>query len=83
LTRPYDEVLQDVRWGKVSLAGARGDYGVVLSGTPDDPVLDAPASDLLRGQLAAAVSADAPFFDRGPGYATLSGGSASADVDWL
>jgi N-methylhydantoinase B len=24
-----------------------------------------------------------PFFDRGPGYAILSGGAASAEVDWL
>ena len=24
-----------------------------------------------------------PFFDRGPGYARLSGGATSADVDWL
>jgi N-methylhydantoinase B len=24
-----------------------------------------------------------PFFDRGPGYAVLSGGRAAAAVDWL
>jgi len=24
-----------------------------------------------------------PFFDRGPGYAALSGGATSAEVDWV
>jgi hypothetical protein len=24
-----------------------------------------------------------PFFDRGPGYALLSGGASSAECDWL
>jgi N-methylhydantoinase B len=29
--RPYDEVVRDVAWGKVSVAGAAADYGVLLS----------------------------------------------------
>jgi N-methylhydantoinase B len=78
LLRPYEAVLRDVRWGKVSLAGARRDYGVVLGGTPDAPVLDEAASDVVRaGRAGAAGSAvagpdDPSFFDRGPGYATLA-----------
>ncbi len=81
LLRPYEAVLRDVRWGKVSFAGALRDYGVVLGGTPDDPALDQPASDALRAERSAAAPTDPPFFDRGPGYATLAGGRPSADVD--
>ena len=41
------------------------------------------ASDALRLELVAARGADQPFFDRGPGYATLSGGARAAEVDWV
>ena len=82
LERPYDEVVRDVAWGKVSIAGALRDYGVVLFGDPDAPDLDEPASDDERQRLRTARG-DEPFFDRGPGYARLAGGSAAADVDWL
>jgi len=37
----------------------------------------------LRTRLAAAASADTPFFDRGPGYPKLAGGRAFAEVDLL
>jgi len=82
LTRPYGEVERDVRWGKVSVAGARDDYGVVLV----DGAVDVAASDALRATLRATLRTAAPaggepFFDRGPGYATLSGGRPYADVD--
>jgi N-methylhydantoinase B len=83
LDRPVDEVLRDLRWGKVSMAGARADYGVVVTGDADDPVLDEPATAALRDELRSARSGDAPFFDRGPGYARLSGGAQAADVDYL
>ena len=79
LDRPYDDVLRDVRWGKVSRAGARADYGVVMIGD----TVDVSTSDALRAQLRAARSGDEPFFDRGPGYAGLSGGRAYAEVDHL
>ncbi len=84
LTRPYDEVRRDVLWGKVSPDAARADYGVVVTGPSQDagPRVDEAASDALRAQLRAARGAQ-PFFDRGPGYARLSGGAAHADVDWL
>ncbi len=73
LERPYDEVARDVRWGKVSVAGARGDYGVVVG--------DRGATEALRASLRAARPGDAPFFDRGPGYPLLSGGRDHAEVD--
>jgi N-methylhydantoinase B len=82
LDRPYDEVARDLRWGKVSFEGAQA-YGVVAAGTKDEPVVDAGASDALRARLRAERPAAEPFFDRGPGYARLSGGRAAADVDWL
>ncbi|HUC23582.1 MAG TPA: hydantoinase B/oxoprolinase family protein [Streptosporangiaceae bacterium] len=81
-------VARDVRWGKVSREAAAADYGVVLTGPaddaePDGPLADATATRVLRARQRAARPADQPFFDRGPGYAVLSGGSAAADVDWL
>ena len=99
LERPYEEVVRDVRWAKVSVAGALADYGVVVSGaavegavlggTLDDPVVEVAASDLERARRRAArdariaQSGPAPFFDRGPGYARLSGAATNADLDWV
>jgi N-methylhydantoinase B len=80
LDRPYDEVARDVAWRKVSVAGARDDYGVVVTGPPDDPRVDESASDALRAERRAARTGDEPFFDRGPGYAMLAG-RPSADID--
>jgi len=83
LERPYDEVERDLRWGKVSFDGARADYGVVAGATMECVVIDAAASDALRESLRSQRSGHEPFFDRGPGFAELSGGAASAAVDWL
>ena len=83
LERPYAEVERDLRWGKVSFEGARTAYGVVASGTKDEPVIDVAASDALRGQLRGDRGEDAPFFDRGPGYAALAGGSAASEYDYV
>jgi N-methylhydantoinase B len=82
LERPFAEVQRDVLWGKVSVAGAREDYGVVVTGPADAPEVDAEASDRLRERLRDERPA-APFFDRGPGYARLADGAVAADVDWL
>jgi N-methylhydantoinase B len=46
-------------------------------------VADEQASAQLRSERRAARSGDEPFFDRGPGYARLSGGATSADCDHL
>ncbi len=88
LERPYDEVMRDVARGKVSIAGANDDYGVVLDLDGIDVVVDEDSSDRLREErraaLAARVEADGmPFFDRGPGYALLAAGATYADVDLL
>jgi len=83
LDRNVDAVVRDVRWGKVSRHGARGDYGVVVVGSLDDPRADLTATEGLRARLRAQRTGNEPFFDRGPGYARLSGGRPHADVDWL
>jgi N-methylhydantoinase B len=80
LDRPVEDVGRDVRWGKVSTVGAREDYGVVLR---DSDLIDEAATEALRATMRARRTGDEPFFDRGPGYAGLSGGVRSADVDWL
>jgi N-methylhydantoinase B len=76
LDREPGRVADDVRDGKVSLEGARSDYGVVLpSGAVDEA-----ATEALRERLRA-ERGEAPFFDRGPGFPGLSGGKDHADVD--
>jgi N-methylhydantoinase B len=82
LERGYAAVLRDVVWGKVSVDGARNDYGVILTGNPEEYTVDDSASDALRASMRDARTPDAPFFDRGPGYPTLSGGRTHADVDF-
>ncbi|MEV4524631.1 hydantoinase B/oxoprolinase family protein [Streptosporangium sp. NPDC049304] len=76
-------VAADVRDGKVSPEGAHDDYGVVLSGDPDDPRVDTEATATRRAGLRAALPADRPFFDRGPGFPTLSGGLPYPEVDLI
>ncbi|MEJ7648012.1 MAG: hydantoinase B/oxoprolinase family protein [Nakamurella sp.] len=88
LDRPVAEVARDVLRGKVSVDGARDDYGVVLTaagqdGHIDEAIIDEDATEILRAERRSLVPADGPFFDRGPGYARLSGGAANPDVDWL
>jgi N-methylhydantoinase B len=80
LDRPVDEVLRDIAWRKVSVAGARDDYGVVVR---DDGTADEAATEALRAERRAARTGDEPFFDRGPGYAQLSGGAAFNEFDVL
>jgi N-methylhydantoinase B len=76
-------VARDVRWGKVSREATAADYGVVLTGPGEDPVVDGEATGRLRDDLRSGRPDARPFFDRGPGYGVLSGGRAAAEVDWL
>ena len=84
LDRDPELVVRDVRWRKVSAEAAFADYGVVLTGSVDDDTLsyDAEATAAERAGRPAPEVEDA-FFDRGPGYGTLAGGAASAEVDHL
>ena len=81
LERDPDLVVRDVVWGKVSTICALADYGVVLTGSTatDDLAFDEAATAEHRARSGRDAG---PFFDRGPGYATLSGGRPSPDVDW-
>jgi N-methylhydantoinase B len=83
LERAVESVVRDVLWGKVSRLGAERDYGVVVTGPDDEPAADLPATEALRARLRSERPATTPFFDRGPGYARLSGGASAAEVDWL
>ena len=65
---------------RVSVEGARNDYGVVVN---DDGTADEAATEALRNDLRAARTGEEPFFDRGPGYATLSGGATFNEFDVL
>jgi N-methylhydantoinase B len=83
LDRPPEAVARDVRWGKVSLAGAERDYGVVFAEVGDDPTPGLAATEAMRARMRAERPERVPFFDRGPGYARLSGGESSSPLDWL
>ncbi len=84
LDREPELVVRDVTWAKVSTGAALRDYGVVLTGSvdTDDLAHNAEATEAERQRIRDARAKE-PFFDRGPGYERLSGGSLSADVDWL
>ncbi len=82
LDRDVELVVRDVGWGKVSLAGAAADYGVVITGTPDAPAADLEGTSALRMKIKAERPPGEPFFDRGPGYQRLAGVGAAA-VDWV
>ena len=84
LERDPNLVVRDITWFKVSTKAAFDDYGVVLTGSleTDDLGFDEVATNAEREKRRAARG-DEPFFDRGPGYAQLSGGASAAEVDWL
>jgi N-methylhydantoinase B len=83
LSRDPTAVARDVAWGKVSREGARDDYGVVLKIVGDDVKVDEPVTHALRTHKRRERTGAAPVFDRGPGYARLSGGATFAPVDIL
>jgi N-methylhydantoinase B len=80
LEREPELVVRDVVWRKVSPEAALADYGVVLTGSVDGDDLDYDAEATTAERARRSGSTDT-FFDRGPGYARLSGGAAYADVD--
>ncbi|WP_372729430.1 hydantoinase B/oxoprolinase family protein [Nocardioides sp.] len=82
LARDPSLVVRDVVWRKVSPEAALASYGVVLTGSLDDDSLGFDETATLAERAGRPAASEA-FFDRGPGYARLAGGQASADVDWL
>jgi N-methylhydantoinase B len=49
----------------------------------EDGTADEGATAARRAGMRAARTGDEPFFDRGPGYARLSGGASSNEFDVL
>jgi N-methylhydantoinase B len=80
LEREPELVVRDVAWHKVSPESALADYGVVLTGSLDADDLGHDPEATAAERAGRTRSAEA-FFDRGAGYASLSGGAAYADVD--
>jgi len=74
-------VHRDAIEGKVSLAAARDDYGVVLvpDAGADSFTIDAQATMALRAKLVARRGKDLPMIDRGEGYAKMLRGEV---VPW-
>jgi N-methylhydantoinase B len=70
LEREPDLVQRDVLEGKVSLAAARDDYGVVLTAIAgkDEYAIDEAATAALRAKLKAARTSAPPMIDRGTGF---------------
>jgi N-methylhydantoinase B len=79
LERDAHLVALDVMQGVVSRTSAESDYGVVFTAAGGADVVE---TELLRARLAK-ERGEVPFFDRGPGYARLSGGVPRAEVDDL
>ena len=83
LERPVDEVRRDLEWGKISIEGARKDYGVIATRENESILIDEAGSLSLREEMNSMRPTKEAFFDRGPGYALLANGQASAEVDFL
>jgi N-methylhydantoinase B len=70
LTRELPMVLRDVTEGRVSVAAAECDYGIVFTtaSSADEPEIDEAATTKQRAALAKARPAELPMIDRGEGY---------------
>jgi len=70
LQRELELVLRDVVEGRVSLASAEADYGVVFedAGAADQAVIDEAATKQRRAVLAKARNTPPDMIDRGEGY---------------
>jgi N-methylhydantoinase B len=69
LQRELQLVLRDVIEGRVSLASAEAEYGVVLNdANPGAPVIDESATKQRRAELARKQNSPPSMIDRGEGY---------------
>ena len=80
LERPVEEVLRDLAWHKVSVAGARDDYGVVVL---DDGTADLAATAALRASRRAERIGVVLFFVCGFGFVLFFGGVVFFVLDVL
>jgi len=79
LEREPELVQRDVIEGKVSIAAASNDYGVVLVPMPgtDFYAIDADATTTLRARLKAHRAGPLSMIDRGPGYEKMVRGAVA------
>ncbi len=68
LDREIELVRKDATEGRVSLASARDDYGVVLTEDADGYAVDEVATDKLRAAQRAKRTGPLPMIDRGEGF---------------
>src|SRR5260370_11101186 len=70
LQRELELILRDVVEGRVSVASAETDYGVVFgdAGVADQYVIDEAATRLRRAELGKLQISPLPMIDRGEGY---------------
>jgi len=70
LQRELELVLRDVVEGRVSLAAAEADYGVVFEdvGAAEHYVIDEATTQRRRAEMARAQDTPRPMIDRGEGY---------------
>ncbi len=70
LQRELELVLRDVVEGRVSLAAAEADYGVVFedAGVAEQYVIDEAATRRRRAEMTKAQTTPLPMIDRGEGY---------------
>lgn len=70
LTRELPLVQRDVTEGRVSVAAAERDYGIVFTAASraDEPEIDEAATLARRAEWTAARKAELPMIDRGEGY---------------
>jgi N-methylhydantoinase B len=70
LQRELELVLRDVTEGRVSLASARADYGVVFKEPRDgeDPKIDVAMTKQRRAEMGKAAKLPPGMIDRGEGY---------------
>ncbi|MGK2876262.1 MAG: hydantoinase B/oxoprolinase family protein [Nocardioides sp.] len=80
LERDPGSVVRDVVWRKVSPTAALSAYGVVLTGSLEDDSLSYDAQATAEQRSGRKVSGEV-MFDRGPGYAELSGGIPFPEYD--
>ena len=83
LERPREDIITDLRWGKVSIEGARRDYGLVFVSGSTSYEVDEAATEAMREEIVMWRGTTQPFFDRGPGFEQLAKGATSVFCDWL
>jgi N-methylhydantoinase B len=69
LDRETERVREDVSWGKVSLEGARRDYGVIFA-DEQSLIIDLKESEKQREKMRK-ERGKVPFFDHGPNLNAL------------